>query len=250
MDAVKPRSVHLLGLDFTNTSLEETSRHLLARPPGARFAYVVTPNADHLVRLGRIPRLRPVYRRAMFCLLDSQLISHCANRLGLPNPPVVTGADLTEILFARFEHLRIAVIGTDVRTIQALTARYPHITFLHHQPPMGLMHRHAAFNAARDFGAGCGAAFTFIALGSPVQELLAYAIAQQPESRGIGLCVGSALAFSAGTARRAPGWMRGRGLEWLYRLAQDPWRLAGRYLLDDPWIFAGLAMAKLRQKMR
>jgi N-acetylglucosaminyldiphosphoundecaprenol N-acetyl-beta-D-mannosaminyltransferase len=42
--------------------------------------------------------------------------------------------------------------------------------------------------------------------------------------------------FLAGAERRAPGWMQRDGLEWAYRLATDPRRLAGRYLLDSPRI--------------
>jgi exopolysaccharide biosynthesis WecB/TagA/CpsF family protein len=250
MVTLNPRIIPLLGLEFNNINLDETTRRLLARPHGARFAYVVTPNADHIVRLWRIPRLRHVYLRAMLCLLDSQFIGLCARRLGLPRPPVVTGADLTSRLLEHLTDARVAVIGMDPNVIALLAARYPSITFLHHQPPMGLLHRIPEFFAARDFAIEAQADFTFLAVGSPVQELLAYAIALRRESTGLGLCIGSALAFSAGTQPRAPDWMRARGLEWLYRLAREPARLAGRYLVDDPRVFFGLIKAAVRQRAR
>jgi N-acetylglucosaminyldiphosphoundecaprenol N-acetyl-beta-D-mannosaminyltransferase len=45
--------------------------------------------------------------------------------------------------------------------------------------------------------------------------------------------VGISLSYLAGTVRRAPAWVRRIGLEWVYRLVQEPGRLARRYLRDD-----------------
>ena len=248
MDTLRPRTILLLGVEFNNASLADIMKRLLARPSGARFGYVVTPNADHIDRLWRIPRLRMVYRHAMICLLDSQLIGNCARFFGLPRPEVVTGAGLAETLLARLEGRRVAVIGMTPKDFGALARRYPKVIFQHHQPPMGLLKNTPAFYAARDFVRRSHCPFTFIALGSPVQELLAYAIAIKRDAVGIGLCIGAGLEFSAGITPRAPLWMRRRGLEWLHRLCHDPARLAGRYLISDPKVLAALAIAAFRQK--
>jgi N-acetylglucosaminyldiphosphoundecaprenol N-acetyl-beta-D-mannosaminyltransferase len=250
MDALTPTPIPLLGLDFDDISLDETITRLLARSPEAHFAYVVTPNADHIVRLRRQPHLGPVYRRAMFCLLDSQLIAHCAHALRLPTPHVVTGADLTQALLDRLDGMQVSIIGLNPETFAALAVRYPRIHFRHHQPPMRLLHDQPAFDAACGFASSAQPAFTFIALGSPVQELLAAAIADRPDATGIGLCIGAALEFCAGTTPRAPLWMRRSGLEWLHRLIRDPPRLARRYLIDDPGILADLLIAAFRQTSR
>ena len=159
-----------------------------------------------------------VYQRAWLCVLDSQFIGLCVDRLGLVRPPVVTGADLTEGLLARLDGVTVAVIGMRPSSFNALAARYPNIRFLHHQPPMGLLNHASGFDQAQKFACNSRAAFIFIALGSPVQELLAYAIWSRRDCPCIGLCIGAALEFSAGTAARAPTWMRSRGLEWLHRL--------------------------------
>jgi exopolysaccharide biosynthesis WecB/TagA/CpsF family protein len=244
MDAL---TTPLLGLDFANLTLEQTVRRLLARPPNAPFAYAVTPNADHLVRLRHHPVLRPVYAHAMLCLLDSQFVAHLARRLGLGCPPVVTGADLTASLLAELRG-SAAIIGLDARGVAALAARYPRVRFLHHEPPQRLARHAQAFAAARDFCVHAHADFTFIALGSPLQELLAYSIALDTRSTGFGLCIGAALTFCAGMAPRAPLAMRRAGLEWLHRLAQDPLRLAPRYLLTDPEILLALLVSALRKR--
>ena len=56
--------------------------------------------------------------------------------------------------------------------------------------------------------------------------------------------VGAAFDFLAGTKSQAPVWMQQRGLEWAYRLAQEPRRLAKRYVRIVP-LFFGLALAQL-----
>ena len=115
---------------------------------------------------------------------------------------------------------------------------------------MGLLDDIPAFLLACDFICTQQADFIFFAVGSPVQELLAHAVATRLDATGIGLCIGSALDYCAGTRRRAPPWMRRRGVEWLYRLIQEPRRLAGRYLIADPKVLLFLAIEAYRQRAR
>jgi N-acetylglucosaminyldiphosphoundecaprenol N-acetyl-beta-D-mannosaminyltransferase len=90
------------------------------------------------------------------------------------------------------------------------------------------------------------ARFTCLAVGSPRQEILAAAIAATGRACGVGLCVGASLDFLSGALTRAPSWIQWAGLEWLHRLASDPRRLAWRYLVEDPVVFALL----LRERRR
>jgi exopolysaccharide biosynthesis WecB/TagA/CpsF family protein len=239
--------VMLLGVDFDDLEVSDVVKILLKRSPEARFAYVVTPNADHLARLRRIPQLRRVYDAAWLRLLDSQMLRRAAEGLGLHAPHVATGADISAELLENMPGLPVAVIGLDPAHMRDLQRRYPAQTFLHHVPPKNLLHDPAGFRAARDFAVRAQAAYTFLAVGSPVQELLAYAIALQPESTGIGLCVGAALEFQAGARTRAPFWMRAAGLEWLHRLLHEPKRLSRRYLLDDPPVLFDLIAERFKR---
>ena len=72
-----------------------------------------------------------------------------------------------------------------------------------------------------------------VAFGAPKQELFIHgALASLRPAVAIG--VGAGFDFIAERVRRAPRWMSKSGLEWLFRLAQEPRRLAKRYLVDDP----------------
>jgi exopolysaccharide biosynthesis WecB/TagA/CpsF family protein len=242
--------MEFLGLPFSGGNLPDILRRIAARDlRRAPFVYVVTPNADHIVRLRRQPDLRPLYDAAWSVLLDSRLMALAARALGLACPPVVTGADLTAALLPALAGRRAAIIGMSRASVCALTARYPQIDWVHHNPPPNLLDDAPAQAAAVAFALAAQAEIIFLAVGSPVQEILAAAIARSSGATGLGLCIGSALDFAAGTRPRAPVWMRRAGLEWAFRLAQEPTRLAARYLLRDPQIFAALVMER-RQKSR
>ena len=82
-------------------------------------------------------------------------------------------------------------------------------------------------------------------LGCPKQEKFMYRYCKElnvPISFGLG----ASLDFEAGNVKRAPRWMANHGLEWLYRIIQDPRRMAKRYLVNDRKIL-GLAI-KYRRK--
>ena len=75
-----------------------------------------------------------------------------------------------------------------------------------------------------------------VGLGCPKQELFIY---HNKERLGVpvSLGLGASLDFEAGNIKRAPRWMADCGFEWLFRITQDPKRLAKRYLVDDVKIF-------------
>jgi N-acetylglucosaminyldiphosphoundecaprenol N-acetyl-beta-D-mannosaminyltransferase len=77
-----------------------------------------------------------------------------------------------------------------------------------------------------------GASLVFVGLGTPLQDIWAYEYASEL-SMPI-LCIGGAFNVIAGCTHEAPAWMQTLGLEWLFRLAQEPRRLWRRYVLLNP----------------
>lgn len=232
----KPCMVPLLGLDFADLGVAAAAALIAARPDGAPFAYVVTPNADHLVRLSRNPELLAIYRNALVCLLDSRVVSRLGELIGVRVPSVVPGSDLTARLLSSHlrPHERITIIGLAPSWVPALVARCRLAPPAHFDPPMGFDRDPAAMRAVVAFVQANPARFVFLAVGSPRQEILAQAIATAGDTTGTGLCIGASLEFLAGARRRAPLLMRRAGLEWLFRLAAEPRRLARRYLMESP----------------
>lgn len=84
-----------------------------------------------------------------------------------------------------------------------------------------------------------GAGLLFLGTGCPRQEL--FAARHRRDIRAVQLCVGAAFDLHAGVKSMAPAWMQKRGLEWLFRLAQEPRRLWKRYLVYNS-IYAGMVV--------
>jgi exopolysaccharide biosynthesis WecB/TagA/CpsF family protein len=237
MDATpNARTIKLLGLDFADLDAVRAAALIAARPEGAPFRYVVTPNADHLVRLDRQPELAAIYRDALLRLMDSRVVARAAAAIGLSAPEVASGSDVTARLLGY--HLRarerVTIVGLRPEFLPMLIDRCGIAPPAHHDPVMGLARNPAALHEAVDFVLANPARFTFLAVGSPAQEMLAAAIQATGRAVGTGICAGASLDFLAGAARRAPVLMQRAGLEWLHRMASDPQRLARRYLHDDP----------------
>jgi exopolysaccharide biosynthesis WecB/TagA/CpsF family protein len=241
------RTIPLLGLDFADLDAIGAAQFIAERPDDAPFRYVVTPNADHLVRLERQPELVAIYRAALLRLMDSRMVARAAVVLGLEAPSVATGSDVTARLLARHLRLgeRVTIVGLKPQFLPALIERCGIAPPAHHDPVMGFARDPVALRRAVDFVVANPARFTFLAVGSPAQEILAAAIQATGKVTGTGICVGASLDFLSGAARRAPVLMQRAGLEWLHRLAGDPRRLARRYLRDDPPVLAML----LRQRL-
>ncbi len=234
------RGTNFLHLNFNALDVAAATDAVAARASlGAPFAYVVTPNVDHVVHLASEPARRPLYEAAWLTLNDSRVVESLARRVGIALP-AAAGSDLAERLFDtvidRAEP--ITIIGGDDLAIADLKRRYRLTDVRWHRPPMGLKRDPQSVVRAAAFAAAQPSRFTFICVGAPQQEMIAYAIAQHGGATGVGLCVGAALDFLSGRVERAPLWMRRAGLEWLHRLLNEPARLWRRYLVTGPKVFS------------
>ncbi|WP_205481748.1 WecB/TagA/CpsF family glycosyltransferase [Sphingomonas arenae] len=218
------------------------------------YGYLVTPNVDHVVRLekssGSLPQLRDIYAEADLCVCDSRVLSRLARLHGI-DLPVVPGSDLTHHLLDHVVEAgdRIAIVGGDADLLEGLRTRYPAVEFVQHLPPMGLVRNPAARQQAAAFIARQRPRFTFIAVGSPQQELIAAETRLEPGATGMALCIGAALEFVTGHQVRAPRVVQELGLEWAHRLVSAPGRMWRRYLVEGPRIFV-LAARWRRQAAR
>jgi exopolysaccharide biosynthesis WecB/TagA/CpsF family protein len=235
----KAQTVEFLDLAFDAVDMAGALDAILSRPAAAPFAYVVTPNVDHVVRLQRRRSdLWPAYRGAWMTLCDSRILAKMARAVGR-DLPVVTGSDLTAALFER--HIaaddRIAILGGNAEMVERIAARYGLRDVRHYNPPMGFIRSAREVARAVRFLAEAQARYVFLAVGSPQQEIVARRLAKTRGAIGTGFCVGAGLEFLTGDQERAPRVVQQMSLEWLYRLASDPQRLWRRYLVEGPQIF-------------
>jgi exopolysaccharide biosynthesis WecB/TagA/CpsF family protein len=240
-----------LTIQFDNYDLPEFA-HVAAAFGHIQYGYVVTPNADHLIRLHRDASFRALYASANFILLDSRFVSHCLRIAKGLRLPVCTGSDLTETLFAKIitpEDGLVLIGSTDLQA-RRLVARYGLLNLAHYDPPMGFVNDPDAIETCLRFiESHSPFRFCLLAVGAPQQEILAQRLQVREEARGLAICVGASINFLTGLELRAPIWMQRVGMEWLFRLAQDPRRMSERYLVRGPRVFNILRTARITLRM-
>jgi len=235
-------------LDIDNCDTRDAMK-LVAQFGSDRFGYIVTPNADHLIRYSENAEFRALYAHATYVFLDSRFISQTVGLIRRQSLNVCPGSDLTEgILSSVLESQDVAVLvgGT---AAQADRLRLAHgLESLHHiDPPMNFIRDPQAVEAClRQIEAVSPFRFCFLAIGSPQQEIIARKLKERGTARGMALCVGASINFLTGVEKRAPLWMQRVAIEWLYRLLNNPRRLWKRYLIRGLKIFRLLPQIELR----
>lgn len=181
------------------------------------------------------------YRLNHFDLIvpDGQPVRWALNLMHQANlPDRVYGPTLTLKLCAQAaqEGLPIYLYGSTPQTLTALTAnlkqRFPDLQIAGAEPSR---FRQTTAEEKSEIAAKIresGAAITFVGLGCPRQEVWAYEYRDTLAMPII--AVGAAFDFHAGNVPQAPKWMQDAGLEWFFRLVQEPRRLWKRYVLLNP----------------
>jgi N-acetylglucosaminyldiphosphoundecaprenol N-acetyl-beta-D-mannosaminyltransferase len=230
-------SVALLGVPFDNVTiaqaLDRIEEMIAARQP----RYVVTANVDFCIQALEDVELRRILFDADLVLCDGTPLLWASRLFGNPLPERVAGADLVPLLLERAANkgYRVFFLGGSPqvaeRAMERLQAQYPHLVIAgQYAPPfrplLDMNHEEISerIRAARPD-------VLFVSFGCPKAEKW---IAMHYRGLGVPVCmgVGATIDFLAGHVRRAPAWMQRMGAEWVYRLAQEPRRLWGRYAKD------------------
>jgi N-acetylglucosaminyldiphosphoundecaprenol N-acetyl-beta-D-mannosaminyltransferase len=199
-----------------------------------RPSFFITANLHYAMLHHERTGLAGLADRAAFVLADGAPLVWAARRQGTPLPERVAGSDLIYNLAERAAEKghRLFFLGGPPgiaeQAARALEARYPGLVVAGTLcPPFRDLDEteHAALigqiRAARPD-------LLMVAFGQPKGEIW---IDQHLEELGVPVCVqvGATLDFVAGRVIRAPRWMQRTGLEWFFRMAQEPTRLAPRY---------------------
>jgi N-acetylglucosaminyldiphosphoundecaprenol N-acetyl-beta-D-mannosaminyltransferase len=204
-----------------------------------RGGIVVTPNVDHIVRLEHDSMFRDVYGRAELALADGTPVMWAARLLATPLPEKVSGSDLTLPVarLAASRGWRVYLLGGAPGAAAAAAARMSREFGANvvgvDAPAVTAEGDQVAEQAIVERIQAARPDLIFVALGSPKQERFCERIRERV-GPAVLLGVGVSLSFVAGYVRRAPRLISRLGLEWLYRLVQEPRRLWRRYLVEDP----------------
>jgi N-acetylglucosaminyldiphosphoundecaprenol N-acetyl-beta-D-mannosaminyltransferase len=240
----------LLGMPIARTDKAGVLAHLFASLSRGQGGWLVTANLDFLRRHARDPEARRLYAGADLCVADGMPLVWAARLQGDRLPERVAGSDLLLLVAERAarEQRSLYLLGGDptanARAVAVLRERWPRLAIVGHDSPQIASPPSAEQLAnLRDEISRARPDLLLVGMGSPKQEQVIEALrATLPGAWMMG--VGISFSFVAGDVRRAPGWMQRTGLEWLWRMVQEPRRLMRRYLVEDlPFFFELLARA-------
>jgi N-acetylglucosaminyldiphosphoundecaprenol N-acetyl-beta-D-mannosaminyltransferase len=233
-----PDRVSLMGVRFDVMNERQLIDHLLAELDAGRGGWVVTPNVDILRQTTQQPELAELVSLATLVVADGAPVEWAGRLSGQGMPPRIAGASLLWSLSAgaaacgRKVFLLGGRRGAGSKAMVALQQAYSGLQVDVHCPPFGFETDTAASAAVRTALRAAGSDIVFCAFGFPKQErLMARLSPEFPHTWFLG--VGASIDFAAGYVPRAPLWMQRAGIEWMFRLATEPKRLARRYLRDD-----------------
>jgi N-acetylglucosaminyldiphosphoundecaprenol N-acetyl-beta-D-mannosaminyltransferase len=240
------------GVSVTVPSRAALLADLEARLAESRGFTVATLNLDHVVKLRRDPAFRTAYAAHSHVTADGNPIVWLS-RLAGQRLELIPGSELVQPvagIAARLE-VPVALFGSTATALdgaaQTLKRQFPGLDVVARlSPPQGFDPHGAAADAAIAALAASGARLVLLALGAPKQEVFAARAAARMPAAGF-LSIGAGLDFLAGHQVRAPAWVRAVAAEWLWRLASNPRRLAGRYAACVA-VLPGMTRAALRTR--
>ena len=233
--------IAILGVPFDNVTSADTLRIIGEMIASGRPHYAATANVDFVVQALEDVELRRILGDADLVLCDGMPLVWASRFLGNPLPERVTGSDLVPKLLGEAERNGWRVFflgGTDesvARAAKNAQALHPQLQLVGaYSPPFKSLLEMDHDDIVRRVREAKPDVL-LVAFGCPKQEKW---INMQFKQAGVPLSigVGATLDFLAGSVRRAPVWMQRTGLEWIFRLLQEPRRLFRRYV-TDLWVF-------------
>jgi N-acetylglucosaminyldiphosphoundecaprenol N-acetyl-beta-D-mannosaminyltransferase len=228
----------ILGMRVDPTSYEEATEKVLAWAAAGESRYVCVANVHMVMEAHDDPSFRALVNAADLVTPDGMPLVWMLRKLGYPHQERVCGPELTSRVCAEAARRGVPVgfYGGHPEALEALvrnlSARFPGLRVVYaYSPPFRPLTPEEDERVTEEINAS-GARILFVGLGCPKQEW--WMAEHKGRVRAVMLGVGAAFDFHAGRVRQAPVWMQRAGLEWLFRLVQEPRRLWRRYLKHNP----------------
>lgn len=211
---------------------------------------LVAINASKLIALRGDRRLRQIVERCELVHADGQSVVWASRLLGVPIPERVPGIELMfEVLaLAERKGYRVYILGAREHVLETAVAelwrRYPRLILC------GWHHGYFAASDEVELAEEIARSepdIVMVAMSSPRKE---YWLAEYGRTLGapLNLGVGGSIDVVAGVTTRAPAWMQRIGMEWFFRLVQEPQRLGRRYAVTNARFIGLLATELVRSK--
>jgi N-acetylglucosaminyldiphosphoundecaprenol N-acetyl-beta-D-mannosaminyltransferase len=243
--------VTILGCSIDRLDMDETVHRCQQIIESGGFGHHTAVNAAKLIAFRNDPRLREIIADSTLVNADGQSVVWASRLLGDPLSTRVTGIDLMMRLLDVAEQRRYCVFILGARksvleqAVSEIRRRYPRL------PLAGYFHGHfddEHYEAVARSSRRASPDILFVAMSSPRKE---YFLGRFAQNLGVPFVmgVGGSIDVLAGVRKRAPVVWQRLGLEWLYRLIQEPRRLARRYLVTNTQFIALVSLELVRRRL-
>ena len=236
----QPEQLKLFGLIIHNHTMRSAVEWALStstinnRNIKCKIGYFINVNSVNLTL--NDPALKERLNRGDRCFPDGSGMRLAAKHIGVRICENVNGTDMLPILCAAAQKTKKSIYmlgskpGVADKAAQKLLQTYPDLNIAGTQD--GYFAPEQTDNVISSINQS-GADILLVAMGSPVQEEWLEKHAAQLECN-TALAVGGLLDFYSGNIARAPLWMRELGMEWVWRLLQEPKTKFNRYVIGNP----------------
>jgi N-acetylglucosaminyldiphosphoundecaprenol N-acetyl-beta-D-mannosaminyltransferase len=240
----------LFGLHVDNLTMEETLVRIDGFIASRTVHHHVVINVDKIVKAHRDPKLREIINACDLVNVDGQPVVWAAKFLGKPLKERIAGIDLMQRLIAHAagKGYRLYFLGAKEEVVSEMVRRVreKHPTAIIAGSRNGYWTDAEEPEVAKSIAAA-RPDILFVAISSPKKEMFLSRWKNEIQSPFV-MGVGGSFDVVAGLVKRAPHWMQRCGLEWLFRLIQEPRRMWRRYLVDDMRFFGILLREKCRAR--
>jgi len=247
--------IRMMGLSIAPLREREVIHVALDGVRAGRGGWICPINLDVLRKVQGDPAQRDLVEQADLLTPDGMPLLWAGRLQGTPFPERVSGSSLIRTLPAagREANVKVFLLGGDTGVAEAAGAALERespgvIVAGTHCPPFGFERSPEQLAEIDAAVAGAQPDVVFVGLGFPKQEKLILRLRERFPAIWFVSC-GISLSFLSGDVARAPRWLQRLGLEWLHRLAQEPRRLARRYLLEGLPFCARLLATALRERV-
>ena len=247
--AIQSPEIRMFGLSFFGDGLEAAALGVTQRAASGLGGYGCLVNAHMIAERGQNKQLSAAMEQAQWLFPDGKPVAMLSRWRGASRNVHIPGEALCLAVLeqAAQNGVPIYLYGGSQAVLDILIEQLPQqfpglIIAGHHSPPFRPLNETEQELIAENIQES-GAKICLVALGCPKQEIWMHQHADKLNCAMLG--VGAAFPMMAGTMPRAPKWMSRLGLEWFYRLCQEPKRLLRRYVVGNA-IFLMLAVKDLR----
>jgi N-acetylglucosaminyldiphosphoundecaprenol N-acetyl-beta-D-mannosaminyltransferase len=245
---------YILGMRVDATSYAHAAREILGWAHKGESRYVCVATVNNVIEAYDDPAYGAIMEAADLVTPDGMPLVWGLRLLGMDTATRVYGPDLTPVVcqLAAEEGIPVGFYGGAQDVLEELTTklrrRFQGLKIVYRaSPPFRPLTPDEEQRALEDLDRS-GARILFVGLGTPKQER--WMAAHKHEVHAVMLGVGAAFDFLAGRKRQAPRLVQRLGLEWLYRLVQEPRRLWRRYLYRNPRFVILFAAQLLNERRR